>query len=84
MNIMNNREMSRMLKWVAMVVVSVGIVCCLLNIAQFNDRNLGLMVGIGFLIGGSQIMLFGVIAPLMQRNQEAAHPVQALVTEQAQ
>jgi hypothetical protein len=75
-NLMKNKEMARMLKWVAMIVIGVGIVCCLMNIAQFNDRNLGLMVGIGFLIGGSQIMLFGVIAPLMQRNQE---PVQAVV-----
>jgi len=67
---MRNKEMSRMLKWIAMVVIVVGIVCCLMNIAQFNDRNLGLMVGIGFLIGGAQIMLFGVLAPLMQKNQE--------------
>jgi hypothetical protein len=67
---MRNKEMSRMLKWAAMIVIGVGIVCCIMNIAQFNDRNLGLMVGIGFLIGGCQIMLFGVIAPLMQRNQE--------------
>jgi len=68
---MKNKEMSRMLKWVAMVVIAVGIVCCVLNIAQFNDQNLGLMIGIGFLIGGAQIMLFGVIAPLMQKNQDA-------------
>ncbi|MFD0673349.1 hypothetical protein [Cohnella sp. GCM10027633] len=82
---MQNREMARMLKWVAMVVLGVGLVCCLLNITQFNDRNLGLMVGLGFLVGGSQIMLFGVIAPLMQRNQESsAQPVAALSTEQAQ
>ncbi|BBI36267.1 hypothetical protein [Cohnella abietis] len=69
---MKNKEMSRMLKWVAMIIIGVGVLCCLMNIAQFNDRNLGLMVGIGFLIGGSQIMLFGVIAPLMQKNQEAS------------
>ncbi|MFC5403527.1 hypothetical protein [Cohnella soli] len=69
-----NKEMSRMLKWVAMVVIAAGIICCVLNLSQFNDRNLGLMVGIGFLVGGSQILLFGVIAPLMQRNQENAAP----------
>ncbi|MFB9274692.1 hypothetical protein [Cohnella cellulosilytica] len=68
---MKNKEMARMLKWVAMVVIAVGIVCCVLNIAQFNDQNLGLMIGIGFLIGGAQIMLFGVVAPLMQKNQES-------------
>ncbi|WP_256759231.1 hypothetical protein [Cohnella sp. WQ 127256] len=67
---MKNKEMSRMLKWVAMVVIAVGVLCCVMNLTQFNDRNLGLMVGIGFLIGGFQIMLFGVIAPLMQKNQE--------------
>jgi hypothetical protein len=64
-----------------MIVIGVGIVCCIMNIAQFNDRNLGLMVGIGFLIGGSQIMLFGVIAPLMQRNQDA--PQAAVVAEES-
>ncbi|WP_373233055.1 hypothetical protein [Cohnella sp.] len=72
---MKNREMARMLKWVAMVVIGVGIICCMMNLAEFNDRNLGLMVGIGFLVGGSQIMLFGVIAPLMQRNNEPVQPV---------
>ncbi|RKP47348.1 hypothetical protein D7Z26_23930 [Cohnella endophytica] len=72
---MKNKEMSRMLKWVAMVVIAAGIICCILNISQFNDRNLGLMVGIGFLVGGSQILLFGVLAPLMQRNQDSAQPV---------
>jgi sugar phosphate permease len=74
---MKNKEMARMLKWVAMIVIVVGVICCIMNLAEFNDRNLGLMVGIGFLVGGSQIMLFGVIAPLMQRNQE---PSQAAVT----
>jgi hypothetical protein len=72
---MRNKEMARMLKWIAMIVIGVGILCCIMNIAEFNDRNLGLMVGIGFLVGGSQIMLFGVIAPLMQRNQEPSQTV---------
>lgn len=82
---MQNREMGRMLKWVAMVVLAVGLICCLLNITEFNDRNLGLMIGLGFLVGGSQIMLFGVIAPLMQRNQETtAQQAPVLATEQPQ
>ncbi|MFC4599793.1 hypothetical protein [Cohnella hongkongensis] len=80
---MKNKEMARMLKWVAMVVIAVGIVCCALNIAQFNDRNLGLMIGLGFLIGGAQIMLFGVIAPLMQKNQEAPSAAGTRATEDA-
>jgi hypothetical protein len=67
---MNNREMSRTLKWIALLVVALGAICCVVNIAHFNDRNLGLMIGIGFLVGGIQILVFGAIAPLMQRRQE--------------
>ncbi|MBW5445996.1 hypothetical protein GE107_07975 [Cohnella sp. CFH 77786] len=67
---MVNRQMSRTLKWIAAIVVTLGIVCCISNMAEFNDRNLGLMVGIGFLVGGLQILVFGAIAPLMQRRQE--------------
>lgn len=74
---MKNREMARMLKWVALIAIAVGIVCCIWNLAEFNDRNLGLMIGIGFLIGGSQIMLFGVVAPLMQKHQESTQAVQS-------
>lgn len=67
---MENRQMSRTLKWIATIVVLMGTVFCILNMAEFNDRNLGLMVGIGFLVGGLQILVFGAIAPLMQRRQE--------------
>jgi Na+/phosphate symporter len=67
---MQNREMSRTLKWIAVFVVALGAICCMLNLAQFNDRNLGLMIGIGFLVGGIQILVFGAIAPLMQKRQE--------------
>jgi formate hydrogenlyase subunit 3/multisubunit Na+/H+ antiporter MnhD subunit len=68
---MENRDMSKLLRGVAMVVIGIGVICCLLNLTQFNDRNLGLMVGMGFLVGGGHIMLFGVIAALMQRNGPA-------------
>lgn len=74
---MNNRGMSRMLKWISAIVIAAGVLFCVFNLAQFNDRNLGLMVGIGFLVGGIQIMIFGVIAPLMQRNQQDSAPATA-------
>ncbi|TJY41847.1 hypothetical protein E5161_11635 [Cohnella pontilimi] len=67
---MQNREMSRTLKWISVIVVALGAVFCMLNLAEFNDRNLGLMIGIGFLVGGIQILVFGAIAPLMQKRQE--------------
>jgi len=70
---MHNREMSRALKWVAVVILLFGALCCMWNIftAEFNDRNLGLMIGIGFLVGGSQILLFGVVAPLLHKGRDA-------------
>lgn len=67
---MQMKQMSRSLKWIAVAVIAIGTLCCIWNISQFNDRNLGLMVGIGFLVGGAQIMIFGTIAPLMQKRQE--------------
>lgn len=78
---MINRSMSRTLKWIAVVTVALGVICCIWNIAaaEFNDRNLGLMIGIGFLVGGVQILLFGAVVPLMQRQREegiAAQPAQ--------
>lgn len=67
---MSNIQMSRTLKWFAAIALVIGVICCVVNIAEFSDRNLGLMVGIGFLVGGIQILVFGAIAPLMQRKQE--------------
>ena len=64
---MTNRRMSRTLKWISAIVIALGIACCFANLAEFNDRNLGLMIGIGLLVGGGQILLFGAVAPLMQR-----------------
>lgn len=74
---MTNRRMSRTLKWVSAIVIALGVLCSVLNIAEFNDRNLGLMIGIGLLVGGGQILLFGAIAPLMQKvSEEKANPAE--------
>lgn len=71
---MKNQEMARMLRWIAAVVIVVGIVCSAVNLTQFSDSNLGLMLGLGFLIGGGQILLFGVLVPLMQKHDRGAAP----------
>lgn len=74
---LTNRRMSRTLKWVSAIVIALGVVCCIANLSEFNDRNLGLMIGIGLLVGGGQILLFGAIAPLMQRvSEEKANPAE--------
>ena len=63
-------RMSRTLKWISAIVIALGIVCCFANAAEWSDRNLGLMVGIGLLVGGGQILLFGAVAPLVLKVSE--------------
>lgn len=67
---MANRRMSRALKRASAIVIALGVICCIANVSEFNDRNLGLMIGIGLLVGGGQILLFAAIAPLMQKVSE--------------
>jgi hypothetical protein len=61
-------DLGKALRWIAAAVIALGIVCSAVNIANFSDRNLGLMIGIGFLVGGIQILVFGAIAPLLQQK----------------
>lgn len=35
----------------AWICLAIGVILCLFNLNEFNDRNLGLMVGIGFMVG---------------------------------
>jgi vacuolar-type H+-ATPase subunit I/STV1 len=67
---MIQHRMSSSLKIVAFVAIVLGILSCLLYISDFNDRNLGLMIGMGLLVGGLQILVFGAIAPLMQQRED--------------
>lgn len=62
--------MSRSLKIVAAVVIALGVLSCLWYVSDFNDRNLGLMIGMGLLVGGLQILVFGAVAPLMQPRED--------------
>ncbi|WJH36076.1 hypothetical protein N6H14_09415 [Paenibacillus sp. CC-CFT747] len=44
-----------------MGVLAVGVLLCLMTISDFRDTNLGLMVGIGFLIASVQIFTIGTM-----------------------
>lgn len=76
---MSHHRMSRMLKRFAAAAALIGLIFCMMNMADFSDRNLGLMVGIGFLIGGVFILLFGAALPLMLQHQ--ADPISSTVRE---
>lgn len=64
------KDMTIALKWTAAVIIAFGVIFSALNMHEFNDGNLGLMIGIGFLVGGLQILLFGVAAPLMMKKSD--------------
>lgn len=50
---------------IAWVVLAIGVVLSLVNLSHFSDRNVGLMVGIGFLIGSVHIYVIGTAIGLV-------------------
>lgn len=57
---------------IAWVVLAVGVFLSLINLSHFSDQNVGLMVGIGFLIGSVHIYVIGTAIGLVHArlNQE--------------
>ncbi|QNK57525.1 hypothetical protein [Paenibacillus sp. PAMC21692] len=50
---------------IAWGVLSIGVLLCLINLSHFSDKNIGLMVGIGFLIGSVHIYVIGTAIGLV-------------------
>ncbi|OMF29090.1 hypothetical protein BK133_18300 [Paenibacillus sp. FSL H8-0548] len=57
---------------IAWVILAIGVLLSLINLSHFSDQNVGLMVGIGFLIGSVHIYVIGTAIGLVhaRRNQE--------------
>ncbi|MCR2807757.1 hypothetical protein [Paenibacillus soyae] len=60
---------------IAWGVLAIGVVLCLVNLSHFSDKNIGLMVGIGFLIGSVHIYVIGTAIGLVhaRMNGNAAN-----------
>lgn len=60
---------------IAWGVLAIGFVLCLINLSHFSDKNIGLMVGIGFLIGSVHIYVIGTAIGLVhaRMNSNAAN-----------
>lgn len=69
-NMKKGFDMFKALKWISAIVIACGIICSAVNISEFSDSNLGLMIGIGFLFGGVEIWMFSAIAGLLQKSGE--------------
>jgi len=52
--------------WASLVV---GVVLCLVNINDFTDNNMSLMVGIGFLVGSVFIYTIGTAMHLVHKRK---------------
>lgn len=50
---------------IAWGVLGIGVLLCLINLSHFSDKNVGLMVGIGFLIGSVHIYVIGTAIGLV-------------------
>ncbi|WP_211093505.1 hypothetical protein [Cohnella fermenti] len=72
---MRTFDMFKATKWIAAVIIAIGVVLSGWHIREFSDDNLGLMIGIGFLIGGIEVLMLGAFASLMQRNTEKKAPI---------
>ncbi|WP_192896497.1 hypothetical protein [Cohnella sp. AR92] len=64
--------MFRATKWISAIIIAIGMICCVWHIRDFNDGNLGLMIGIGFLVGGIEVLILGAFASLMQQTTDKA------------
>ena len=50
---------------IAWGVLAIGVLLCLVNLSHLGDQNVGLMVGIGFLIGSVHIYVIGTAIGLV-------------------
>jgi len=53
---------------ISWLVLGIGVVLCLVNITEFNDRNWVLMIGIGFLVGSVFIYTIGTAIGLVHKR----------------
>ncbi|MFC5648692.1 hypothetical protein ACFPYJ_06040 [Paenibacillus solisilvae] len=77
----HNKDESRwasILQKIGFVLALMGIVITAIFCRDFSDTNLGLMIGIGFIIGGSQITVTGTLVRLMQAGSPPSVPAAAL------
>ncbi|QYR20729.1 hypothetical protein KZ483_23675 [Paenibacillus sp. sptzw28] len=64
----DNRWMS-LLPNVGCALMVLGLVLSLCFAYEFKDSNLGLMVGIGFIIGGTQVLVLGTMFRVVPTRQ---------------
>ncbi len=65
----------------AWVVLGIGVLLSLINLNHFSDKNVGLMVGIGFLIGSVHIYVIGTAINLVHARLRSDMSVPQTIEE---
>jgi len=66
----NAHKLVNIMTIIAWIVLSIGLVLCMVNLGHFSDQNVGLMVGIGFLIGSVHIYVIGTALGLAHNRAQ--------------
>lgn len=61
----NAKKLVNIMTILAWIALGVGVALCLFNLGHFSDQNVGLMVGIGFLVGSVHIYVIGTAIGLV-------------------
>lgn len=59
------KQLVKVTTYMAWTALIIGTVLSLFNIGYFSDKNVGLMIGIGFLIGSVHIYVIGTAISLV-------------------
>lgn len=66
------RRLVNVMTIIAWGVLAIGVLLCLINLSHFSDKNIGLMVGIGFLIGSVHIYVIGTAIGLVHARMSGS------------
>lgn len=69
--VQDGNKLASVMTVAAWIALTIGVITCLVNVTEFSDRNLGLMIGVGFLIGSVQIYMIGAAIRLFHRDKSS-------------
>lgn len=61
----DSERLVKIMTVISWAVLAIGVILCLTNITNFNTRNWGLMIGVGFLAGSVFIYTIGTAIALV-------------------
>jgi len=66
---MKTKRLFSLMNIMAWVCLAVGVVMCMWNLSHFSDKNLTLMLGIGFMVGSVFIYTIGTAINMVETRK---------------